>query len=187
MTLDEVRADAFRRLSHGAAHRRSPFHAPALATVDAQERPGVRTVVLRGFDPAARLLTMHSDVRAAKIDEVRAEPHIMLHAWDARGRIQLRVWARASLRLGEAARTDWARLHPRSRATYAVVPTPGTPLDDPADADRQRLPGSEAFLNFAVIEAVMDRLDWLHLARAGNRRARFAWLGGVETASWVVP
>jgi len=187
MLLDEVRDDAFRRLAHGAANRRSPFRAPALATVDAQGRPGVRTVVLRAFDPATRLLTLHSDVRTAKIGEVRAGPHIMLHVWDARGQVQLRMWARASLRLGEAARADWARLHPASRATYAVAPTPGTALDDPADADGGFLPGSEAFLNFAVIEAVMDRLDWLHLARSGNRRAQFAWLGGVEAASWVVP
>lgn len=187
MTLDEIRADAFQRLARGATHRRSPFREPVLATVDAQKRPGVRTIVLRGFDPATRLLTMHSDVRSAKVEEVRAEPHIMLHGWDARARVQLRVWARASLRLGEAARTDWARLHPRSRATYAVAPPPGTPLDDPAEADRGCLPGSEAFLNFAVIEAVMDRLDWLHLARAGSRRAQFTWSGSMETASWMVP
>jgi pyridoxamine 5'-phosphate oxidase len=187
MTLDEVRADAFRQLAQGAAQRRSPFRMLALATVNGQGRPSIRTVVLRSFDPAGRILTMHSDVRAAKIEEIRAEPHVMLQGWDARRQVQVRIWARASLRLGEAARADWARLHPLSRATYAVAPTPGTPLDDPALADRQRLPGSEAFLNFAVIEAVMDGLDWLRLARAGNRRARFAWLGGQEMTSWVVP
>jgi hypothetical protein len=187
MTLDEVRTDAFRRLAHGTTDRRSPFRTPALATVDGEGRPDIRTVVLRGFDPAARLLTMHSDVRAAKIEQVRAEPRVVLHAWDARAQVQVRVWARASLRLGVAAREDWARLHPGTRATYAAAPTPGTPLGDPAYADAQRLPGSEAFLNFAVIEAVMDGLDWLHLARAGHRRARFTWLGGMETASWLVP
>lgn len=187
MTLDEVRTDAFRRLSRGAADRRSPFRAPALATVDGQGRPGVRTAVLRSFDPAARVLTLHSDVRTAKIEEIRAEPHVMLHIWDRRAQVQLRAWGRASLRLGEAARAEWGRLHPGSRATYAVAPTPGTPLDDPASADQQRLPGSEAFLNFAVIEVIVDSLDWLHLARAGNRRARFTWLGGTETAAWLVP
>jgi pyridoxamine 5'-phosphate oxidase len=187
MTLDEVRADAFRRLAHGPANRRSPFRDPALATVDGQGRPGLRTAVLRGFDPAARLLILHSDVRTAKVEEIRAEPHVVLHVWDRRGQVQVRVWGRASLRLGEAARTDWGRLRPASRATYAVAPTPGTPLDDPASADQQRLPGSEAFLNFAVIDVVMDSLDWLHLARAGNRRARFTWLGETETAAWLVP
>lgn len=187
MTLDEVRADAFHRLAGGAANRRSAFRAPALATVDGQGRPGVRTTVLRGFDPAARLLTFHSDVRTAKIEEIRAEPHVMLHTWDRRGQIQIRVWGRAYPRLGEAARAEWGRLHPGSRATYATAPTPGTPIDDPASADRQRLPGSEAFLNFAVIEVVMDSLDWLHLARSGNRRARFTWLGREEAASWLVP
>ncbi|MBV9748631.1 MAG: pyridoxamine 5'-phosphate oxidase family protein [Acetobacteraceae bacterium] len=187
MTLDEVRADAFRRLAHGAAHRRSPFRAPALATANGQGLPGVRTVVLRGFDPATRTLTLHSDVRTAKIEEIRTEPRVVLHTWDGRGQVQVRVWGRAALRLGEAARGDWSRLHPVSRTTYAVAPTPGTPLDDPASADQQRLPGSEAFLNFAVIEVVMDSLDWLHLARTGHRRARFTWLGGTETASWLVP
>jgi hypothetical protein len=187
MTLDEVRSEVFRRLVHGAGNRRSPFRTPALATLGAESRPEVRTVVLRSFDPAARTLVVHSDVRAAKIEQIRVEPRVEFHVWDARTQVQVRIWARASLRLGEAAREDWARLHPGTRATYAVAPTPGTPLDDPAEADAQRLDGSAAFLNFAVIEAVMDGLDWLLLARGGNRRAQFTWLGGMETASWLVP
>ena len=187
MTLDDVRADAFRRLSDGAARARSPFRSPALATVDRQGLPNVRTVVLRGFDPATRVLTVHSDVRVPKIEELRAEPRVMLHAWDAHDQVQVRILARASLCLGEAAKPDWGRLHPGSRATYAVAPTPSTPLDDPAVADQQRLPESEAFFNFAVIEAVMDSLDWLYLARTGNRRARFTWIGGDEHATWLVP
>lgn len=187
MTLDDVRADAFQRLSDGAARPRSPFRNPALATVDAHGLPNVRTVVLRGFDPATRALTAHSDVRAPKIGELGDEPRVMLHAWDARDQVQLRILARASLRLGEAAKADWGRLHPGSRTTYAVALTPGMPLGGPALADQRRLPESEAFLNFAVIEAVMDSLDWLCLARTGNRRARFTWVGGDEHATWLVP
>lgn len=187
MTLDDVRADAFRRLTEGAARAKSPFRNPALATVDRRGLPNVRTVVLRGFDPATRVLTVHSDVRAPKIEELGAGPHIMLHAWDARDQVQVRILARASLRLGEAAKPDWGRLHPGSRATYAAAYAPSTPLDDPAAADQRRLPDSEAFFNFAVIEAVMDSLDWLYLTRPGNRRARFTWIGGDEHATWLVP
>ncbi len=187
MTLDEAQVDAFRRLSRGVADRRSPCRNPALATRGADGHPSVRTVVLRGFDPAGRLLLLHSDVRTAKIAEIRDEPRVMVHAWDARSQVQLRIGGRAWLRLGDAARSDWDRLHPRSRATYAAALTPGTPLVDPAEADQARLNPSEALLNFAVIDVVIDSLDWLRLARTGHRRARFTWAGSTETACWAVP
>ncbi len=187
MTLDEAQADAFRRLARGVADRRAPCRNVVLATSGADGHPSARTVVLRGFDASTRLLQLHSDVRTAKIEEIRAEPRTMVHAWDPHAQIQLRLAGRASLRLGAAARPDWDRLHPGSRATYAAALRPGTPLADPAAADRARLNPSEALLNFAVLDMAIDTLDWLHLARTGHRRARFTWAGSTETACWIVP
>ena len=187
MTLDEVQADAFRRLTRGVADRRSPARNPALATRGLDGGVSVRTVVLRNFDPVSRTLCLHSDVRTAKIAEVRADPRVMLHVWDAASQVQLRILGRAWLRLGAEARADWDRLHPGSKATYAVRPTPSSPIKAPEEADTGQLQGSEALLNFAVIDVMMDSLDSLRLARTGNRRARFAWSGSSETACWIVP
>ena len=130
---------------------------------------------------------MHSDVRAGKISEIRANPAVALHVWDAGAQVQIRVDGRAFLLTGEAARPDWDRLHAGSRATYMVRPCPGTALADPATADADRLDEHAAFANFAVLSIEMTELHWLHLGRDAHRRAVFAWAGGDATQRWVVP
>lgn len=188
MTLDDIRADAFARLSRGVADRRSPFRSPAFATVDALGQPSIRTVVLRAFDPASRVLRVHSDLRAAKVQEVRARPAVALHVWDEADAVQIRVTGHATPHAGdERTRAEWAGLHPGIRAAYTVRPTPGTPLADPAEADADRVDERVAHENFAVLDVEMLGLDWLHLAQGGHRRARFEWRGGQETATWIVP
>lgn len=188
MTLDDIRADAFARLSRGVTDRRSPFRTPAFATVDALGHPAVRTVVLRAFDPASRVLRVHTDLRAAKVEQVHARPAVALHVWDEADAIQVRVSGRATPHVGdERTRAEWAGLHPGIRATYTARPTPGTPLADPAEADRERVDEAAAYANFAVLDVVMHGLDWLHLAPGGHRRARFEWSGGRESATWIVP
>ena len=185
-TLDDVRADAFRRWSRGVADRRSAFRSPALATVGPDGRPQVRTVVLRGFDPAERLLTVHSDLRAAKIAALRANPAAALHVWDDGAQIQVRVDGIATISANdELAGTAWARLHEGSRAAYKAQPVPATPVEDPADIPR--VDDATAFSQFAVLQIRIDRLEWLHLAQEGQRRASFVWHGGALEQRWLVP
>ncbi len=185
-TLDDVLADVFRRLSRGVADRRSAFRSPTLATVGPDGRPQVRTVVLRGFDAAARLATVHSDLRAAKIEALRADPAAALHVWDDGAQVQVRIDGTAAISASdELARAEWARLHEGSRAAYRFQPVPATPVEDPADIPR--VDEVAAFAQFAVLRVRMDRLEWLHLAREGQRRASFAWRGDVLEQRWLTP
>ena len=132
-SLDEIRADAFRCWSRGVADRRSAFRSPALATVGPDGRPQVRTVVLRGFDPAARVLIVHSDIRAAKIAALRANPDAALHVWDDGAQVQIRVDGTAAISANdELARTEWARLHEGSRAAYRSKTVPASVVANPA-------------------------------------------------------
>ncbi len=187
MTLDDVRADAFRLWSRGVADRRSPFRSPALGTVGLDGPPRLRTVVLRGFDPAARRLVVHSDARAEKIAEIARDARVMLHVWDEGGQVQVQVGGTAAVQTGAAARGEWERLHAGSRATYRARLMPGTALDDPAVVDGDLVDEEAAFANFAVIGVQMTGLEWLHLGRDGHRRAAFAWTGGGLEARWLVP
>ena len=185
-TLDEVLADAFRRFSRGVADRRSAFRSPALATVGLDGRPQVRTVVLRGFDAAARLVTVHSDLRAAKIAALRADPSAALHVWDDGAQVQVRIDGTATIAAGDdLARAEWARLHEGSRAAYSLQPAPATPVEEPADIPR--VDEAAAFAQFAVLRVRVNRLEWLHLAREGQRRASFVWRDDVLEQRWLVP
>jgi hypothetical protein len=185
-TPDEALADAFRLLSRGVADRRSAFHTPTLATRALNGAPDLRTVVLRGFDPATRVLRIHTDRRSPKVSEIAADPRAMIHAYDAGAQVQMRLAGTASLHLDDAtADAAWDNSREMSRVTYATADAPGTPVAAPPAAPDDPVAGRA---NFAAILLRIDRLDWLLLAAAGHRRARFAWDdAGTLSAGWVAP
>jgi hypothetical protein len=184
-TLPEVLAEAFRLLARGAADRRSHFHTPALATVGADGAPSLRTLVLRGFDPAARTLRLHSDRRSGKWAELAADPRAALLGYDPGARIQLRLAGRVTLHAADdLSAAAWAASRPASRFIYAVEPGPGTPVPDPPPAPREEGAGEA---RFGVILLRFDRLEWLHLHHAGHRRAAFAWGPDGLRETWLVP
>lgn len=81
-SLDEILATSMRLFSRGVADRRRPFRTPTLATTNPTGRPSLRTVVLRGFNPATRCITIHTDRRSPKIHEIRQTPQMALHVYD---------------------------------------------------------------------------------------------------------
>ena len=184
--LANVLAEAFRLFSRGVADRRSPFRTPTIAIVGPDGAPSARTMVLRGFDPAARRLMLHTDRRTGKLVDVAHTPRVSVHVYDPRAALQLRRSALAQVHVGDAvARAAWAAGAAASRVCYAISPAPGTevPAPPPAASD------TEAELaNLAVLALTFDVLDWLWLHHAGHRRARFAWTAGRSLhAASVVP
>jgi hypothetical protein len=186
MTLEECLAEAFRRLSRGVADRRSAFHTPTLATVAADGAPEARTLVLRGFDPARREVRLHSDARSGKVAALAREPRAALHLYDPTAKLQLRLAGRATLHGADAvAEAAWAASREMSRMCYAVEPGPGTPVAAPPAAPTDPAGGRA---HFTAILLRFDRLDWLELAHAGHRRARFDWdAADARAATWLVP
>ena len=177
--------DWARHFTEGAADPGSVWRNLALGTVGLDGTPQVRTVVLRGF--SGRVLEVHTDTRSAKHAELLACPAATLHGWDAAGRIQLRASGVARLHVGDdVAGAAWAALRGRTRATYRVRPGPGTALAGP-DNPTPDGPEDEARQVFCVIRLALHRLDWLHLAEGGHRRAVITWTDGAERGGWVVP
>lgn len=185
-TPQDALAEAFRLLSRGVADRRSAFHTPTLATRGLDGAPSLRTVVLRGFDPACRVLRIHTDRRSPKAAEIAADPRAAIHAYDAGAQVQMRLAGVASLHLDDAIAEDaWAASREMSRVTYATTDAPGTPVAAPPAAPDDPIAGRA---NFAAILLRIDALDWLLLAAAGHCRARFAWdEAGALSAGWVAP
>lgn len=185
--LREALTEALRLLARGVADRRHAFHTPTLATLGPDGAPRARTLVLRGCDAAAQTLRLHTDRRAGKWAELRAEPRCALHLYDSGAAIQLRLSGRASLHEGDAvAEAAWAATRPFSRLIYAADPAPGSPVAAPPPAAREEGGARE---NFAVIAFRWHALEWLWLAAEGHRRARFAWPDGAAEpeATWLAP
>jgi hypothetical protein len=192
--LEETLAEAFLLLARGVADRRHAFHTPTLATLGEDGAPAARTLVLRGFDAASRTLRLHSDARAAKVAELAAEPRAALHLYDPGAAIQLRLAGRVTLhRQDSVADAAWAGSRDFSRMCYAIQPSPGTPCTVPPTAPTDPQAGRDAF---CVLLFGMTQLEFLHLASAGHRRARFTWppeapTGGLTgdtcQSTWLVP
>jgi hypothetical protein len=182
-------AHAWAMLVRGAADRRHAFHTPSVATIGTDGAPRVRTVVLRGAEPAARTLRFHTDARSAKAAELAADPRIAIHAYDAGAKLQLRLEGTATLhRDDQVADAAWAATRPFSRACYRVATAPGTAADDPIaaliEAGEGEQAGREAFV---AVRVTVSRLEMLHLAASGHRRSAFDWRGGALAATWLVP
>ncbi|WP_439595052.1 pyridoxamine 5'-phosphate oxidase family protein [Falsiroseomonas sp.] len=184
--LQTVLAEAFGLLARGVADRRHAFHTPTLATTGADGFPAARSVVLRGFEAEARRLRLHSDSRAAKVAELAADPRAALHFYDPGAAVQLRLAGRVTLHAADAvAEAAWAESRPFSRQCYAIGPAPGTPCPAPPAAPTDSEAGRP---NFCAVLLHLSRLEWLHLAASGHRRARFTWPAeGPATATWLVP
>ena len=184
-SLDEILATSMRLFSRGVADRRSPFRTPTLATITATGRPSLRTVVLRGFNPATRCITIHTDRRSPKIQEIRQTPQVALHAYDTGAAIQLRLEATATIHIqDDVANEAWARTPPMSRVVYAVEPPPGKPVSAPPPPPEST---DETAANFAVLRLTFDRLEWLWLSHEGHRRAAFTWNNAACHATWLAP
>ncbi len=182
-------AEAWALLVRGVADRRHPFHTLQVATIGLDGAPTVRTVVLRGVEPARRVVRFHTDRRSRKARELAADPRIALHAYHPAAKIQLRLSGRAALHRDDpVAAAAWAATRPFSRACYRVALPPGTVAESPyaalAEAGAGDEAGREAFL---AVTVSVERLEFLFLAARGHRRALFDWSGGALAASWLVP
>ncbi len=184
-------AEAWRLISRGVADRRSPFHHPVLASIGSDGAPQARTVILRGCNPAERSLRFHTDARSAKAGEIVADGRVALHFYDPGAKIQLRAAGRGTLhRDDEVADAAWAGSRVFSRQCYGIAPGPGTAITAGASFTLPEVTEQETAAgraNFTAVVIEVASLEWLYLAAAGHRRARFAWTEGALTAQWLAP
>jgi hypothetical protein len=184
-TLQALREEAFRRLSGGIGDRASAFHTPALVTVSPEGAPEARTMVLRGFDGEARTLRLHTDARSGKLAGLARDPRCQVFGYDAAAKLQLRLDGSAQVHDFDALADEaWAGSRESSRMCYAASDGPGTPVGAPPAAPRDAVAGRA---NFRAVVVRFHRLEFLELAAAGHRRARFAWRDDMLEATWLAP
>lgn len=182
--LDAALERVWTLLADAVVDRRSALHQLVVATAG----PDARTMVLRGSDRAAARLRFHSDRRADKAAVLRETPRVCVVGYDPVSAIQLRLHGEAAMATdGDEVDTSWAATSAFGRRSYMTVAPPGTVLaaagaglpDTPDDA--------VARANFAVVSVRLDRIEWLHLAHSGHRRAVHMFDGGGWSGRWLVP
>jgi pyridoxamine 5'-phosphate oxidase len=190
--LEATSAQAWAMLLEGVTNRQAAAHHPVVATGSIEDGPRLRTVILRFVDADRQILRFHTDLRAQKIAELRADPRIALLVYDGAAKIQIRLEGQASLHSEDGvADFAWQASQRMSRACYATMPAPGTAIGAP---DAYRPGRSDAASegigrpNFCAVQIKAARLEWLYLLHSGHRRAQFDYApDGSVTSNWLVP
>ncbi len=178
-------------LEEGAGTARSPFHTAVLGTVEDGE-PRLRTVVLRAADREAGRVLCHTDLRSAKVRQIRDDAPVSWLLYDPGRKVQLRLEGRARVHADDALADErWRASAAGSRRCYLVQPGPGDVLESAGSTLPQGLRGRRPEPgetepgrgNFAVVAAGIDLIDWLHLTADGHRRARFRRLSHAGNGS----
>lgn len=155
------------------------WRSPTLATIGVDGEPQARTVILRETDPLQATLSLYSDARAPKVEQIQAHSSVSMVFWCPQRSWQLRIRGRASVFLGgpEHARVLTDLAVRTAARDYLSVSAPGQPLE--AIADRRSIPAPSRAqhdpdsLHLAVIRVHVIHADWLSLAASGHRRMRF--------------
>ncbi|MBL0925222.1 MAG: pyridoxamine 5'-phosphate oxidase family protein [Sphingomonadaceae bacterium] len=181
----------------GAQDRHAAAHHPVVASIGRDGRPRQRVMILRDFDWDQRLLRFHTDGRSEKVSEIQQAEWVSALVYGELGKIQVRLSGRAWIDTGHIAEQAWQGSSRFARRCYMAEQAPGTDADRPTSGlpewieglqplDEQLIPARE---NFAALLICFDEIDFLYLANAGHRRARWKWNGSSANWSgrWLVP
>ena len=179
-SLSEVHTQSWNSLHAGVTEPGHEWRTFSLATVGLNQRPKVRTVVLRGTDQEARQLIFFTDPRTPKWQELLGRPVAEALFWNAQEKIQLRCQCRASFHVDDdlAARYQ-AQVLAHLAGDYAAANMPSAPIDFPEEGQ-----ALGTHWNFGVVVLTVEEMDWLQLRGDGHRRAGFQWRNDGEEQSW---
>jgi pyridoxamine 5'-phosphate oxidase len=194
-TLDGVLDSSWKLLHEGVRNFRNPFHHSMLTTID-DNKPQVRTVILREFSEKDRTLICHCDARGSKVLQIRDNPNVSWLFYDPKKWLQMRLSGTASVHTDDnTAESQWEKVRLPHRINYCAEIPPGSPTGKPTSglSDFLQVKAPKLFdssvgrKNFAAIVCQFDEMDWLLLKLTGHIRAIFHWKDNRMDASWVIP
>jgi len=180
--LDQVWA----ALMTGAQPGRTPFTVLQLATSGLDGAPRVRGVILRSADAEQGAVSFFTDLRSAKVEEIRHEPRVSLIGYDPDTGFQIRLEGKASIATeGPEKAAVWAACRSHTRALFQRPLPSGTPIAAPTEAAPADDGDGES--DFAVIVVSVIRIDWLDVSGPLHLRAVFRRDGRDWRGGWVTP
>jgi hypothetical protein len=181
VSLDDLCQRLWIELGVAAGQVGNPWRCPVLSTVS-PAGPEARVVVLRSVDPAARELTAHSDLRASKVGQLRADDRSVWVFYDPLARVQMRARCRVTVHDSDGRTQEaWRRTPVVNRMNYLQRHPPGEVITAPSVGWENRL---EDRPEFGLLVARVEELDALWLKETGHLRARFTWMETVGGTRW---
>ena len=166
----------------------NPAHTPALATIDNNNLPQIRCVVLRSINRQKREIGFHSDIRSSKISDLNNNKDASFLIYDPKNKFQIRLLTTIKMHHNDTISIQaWNNLKPMSKICYQVSQAPGTQLSDPFEATNTPERNNEGRDNFVVLVGKILEVEWLYLHHKGHRRAKFNWLNNNWDSGWLTP
>ncbi len=145
----------------------------ALATVDFQNHPHVRHIIVRRLESDGTIW-ITSDSRSQKMIQIRHNRHVELSFWLPAAKEQFRIAATALIIGGQDGPRYWfwQNVPDKTRATF-LWPTPGQPLESklyfPSSTDMVTAPPE----NFQLLHLTPHQVEHLDLNPHPHNRRRW--------------
>jgi pyridoxine/pyridoxamine 5'-phosphate oxidase len=190
--------EAWGLIATGVSNRNSPAHMPVVGTIDALGVPQMRIMILRDISQAGRSLRFHTDSRSIKAEQLRKNPATSVLFYDPSAKVQIRMSGKTHfMTTGDIADAAWSTSTPFARRCYMAEAAPGTPVAEASSGLPEWIEGKQPEEdqladyrgNFAALLVEIDTIEWLYLANAGHRRARWQWneAQNAWAGSWLIP
>ena len=189
-SLDLALENALNKLKRAVKKRNDDLHLLNIVTVDYQNKPNTRNVVLRDFSFDNLTIRFHTDKRSSKIKDIRSNKSICLIGYDKKAKLQIRIDADAySIDDREILKDIWKKMYPMSRECYRVSKSPGEKIESLNEVtfdedDETNLIG---FDNFAAIQCDIKTIEVLYLSHINHIRAKYTNIDGMLKGEWIIP
>jgi hypothetical protein len=128
------------------------------------------TLVLRQADETNRSIAFHTDSRSEKFRALQKNAQSSLVFYSAKDKIQLRLQGEALLHhMDPKTKKHWNNLYDLSKQCYRQAQSAG----ELYDAEKTSLGLAAAYDNFAVVEIILRKIDYLFLHVKGHLRYLF--------------
>tara|TARA_B100000989_G_scaffold296168_1_gene278816 strand:+ start:776 stop:1381 length:606 start_codon:yes stop_codon:yes gene_type:complete len=192
-SLDQLEQEVIRKLSRGYQDKKSPFRYLVFST-SKNNYVNSRIMVLRSFSSKDWELTVHTDKRSSKLDEIETNNRVSINFWDSRKNFQVRLFGKA-FKFDFENEKIWNNLSAWSKRTYLTNSKPGTVSKNHTSGFDEKffnLPPSheeskQGKENFCQIKIKIEKLDILVLNRMGYRRALFEVKNKEIKKKWLIP
>ncbi len=189
-SLDLALENALNKLKRAVKKRNDDLHLLNVVTVDYQNKPNTRNVVLRDFSFDNLTIRFHTDKRSSKIKDIRSNKSICLIGYDKKAKLQIRIDADAySIDDREILKDIWKKMYPMSRECYRVSKSPGEKIESLNEVtfdedDETNLIG---FDNFAAIQCDIKTIEVLYLSHINHIRAKYTKIDGILKGERIIP
>lgn len=173
-----------------ATSSRGAFTTLSLSTIGLDHKPKSRTIILRQVDKENGIVRFATDLRSRKIEEIKARPYAALTGYDGNESVQIRLEGRALINVSpQQTMSFFNTLKPHTHYLFTSNERPGSEISRPEDvqfAEESDRTSDIAFQNFALVDIVLEAIEWLDLNKAPHHRLRFERTGEHWSPQWLV-